>query len=222
MARFNPSDLSRLGISGISGGPIGIGGAHIGDVARLMGANKSTNGGPLDSKLIQSALMGNISWGQSQGNYNQQPVQPAVAPTPAPQNNLATIANPYQQQFSSGLQSILGNTTSNLPADFYSRVASMFGNYDPRSTHTNGGLGVFRLDPSVMSQYGSGNAYGLNNQIGAYVNYTNKNYTDLQTMLGRQPTQAEVYAANNHGVDTAHQMILGSDPALQQYSQLFI
>lgn len=220
MAGFTPSDLSRLGISGIAGSNVhGVGGADIGSVFRLLQANRASKGVGLPGGLIGNALMGNIVWGT--GNAGNTPAQVQHAPS-MPMSTVQQLdpINRFQQDLQTGLQS----TQSPFGYQYYRNAASANPTNYNRFMNYGGVTNPYSFTPDQWTKYGGGwDQSSSKGGINAYIKMTNDMYSQLQQALGRAPTQAEVFAATQHGIGATQSAIQGGNTAFfDPYTQLFI
>lgn len=214
MAGFMPSDLSRLGISGVVGSRThGLGGADIGSVARLLSAHKQT-GGTLPNGLMADALRGKLVWDagqQGMGSGMGQVGNPGPATTYAqvdPINKLQT-----------SLQNTLSGTQSPLSYEYYRQAAMGNQSLWNKYAQSGGASNPYSMSTDMWNQYGAGlDPYNQQHNMQAYVNMTNGIYSDLSTKLGRVPTSSEIYAAQNHGADA----VVGDPTLANQYAHMFL
>jgi len=187
--------FGNLGILGTLGSRLrGIGGADIGSVFRLMSSSADA---ATKQHLMGQALQGNLVWGDQQPVSRVSTLTDPIGPSMNP-----NVSDPKLNPLMGTISQNLANTKSPFDASFYAKAASATG-------YTNSGnKGLYQMSSDQWNRYGSGDMQDTNSNISAYINMSNDTYQQLQTKLGRPPTQYEVYMGNTMGVDAAHRLLI--------------
>lgn len=165
-----------------------------------------------------------VTYTKNQNNY--QPVAAAPQPIPkTPNNNIQQpTPNNNLDAFNQAVNTGVSQYGAPFSSNYYSIAAQNSNGLNYNNFLSGSNNNPYYLNDSMWSQYGNGgDMYNMNDSIAAYMRLTGDNYNWLKSELGRDPSEAEVYAASQMGRDDALSAINSNNMgALQPYISLFV
>lgn len=98
---------------------------------------------------------------------------------------------------------------SGVGAGYFKRLADVESGSNPNAQNPNSSAGgLFQFIDSTWGQYGTGNRKGTGTNVGTAVGtLTKDNRNFLQKILGRSPTEGELYLAHQQGAGGAAELL---------------